>query len=464
MGGRGDGVDTRLDTRVCEQEHFLGAFAFQLGDLGNAACLQRSGWQCAVDRLDGAGVQLNHDRKGGSGLSPAAVISPERARQQAATLAEDVGCPASSVPETLSCLRRVPTGTLNDAQTKLLAVSGPFHYWGPVVDGKYIVEAPTKALQRSPRARVDLLAGTSQDDGLITRAKAVKQFEESQGWSSSRTAFYRALQNALGGAEAGAAVRAAATWYYSLEHSEDDYASFSRALENATRLALLPAKQSILSPSTSPQLAGSSCPPSRGAAGRSGIMCECGLGRSGDYFITCPVIDMASHWARGARGNVFLYHAPESYGHSSLDLLADVQLVFGLPLHPAYEGQFTLEEKSLSLKVMQFFSNFIRSGNPNYPHEFSRKAPTFAAPWPDFIPSAHGESYKELSVGLPNRQGLKKADCSFWSKYIRALETAADEAKDGPSTGRAEEDGPADPQQREGLPGSSEPGSKSYSK
>lgn len=34
-----------------------------------------------------------------------------------------------------------------------------------------------------------------------------------------------------------------------------------------------------------------------------------------DYFIICPVIDMASHWARTARGNVFMYHAPESYSH-----------------------------------------------------------------------------------------------------------------------------------------------------
>lgn len=57
---------------------------------------------------------------------------------------------------------------------QLLAVSGPFHYWGPVVDGQYLREAPARALQRAPRAKVDLLIGTSQADGLISRAKAVK--------------------------------------------------------------------------------------------------------------------------------------------------------------------------------------------------------------------------------------------------------------------------------------------------
>uniref|UniRef100_A0A8I3RWH6 Thyroglobulin n=1 Tax=Canis lupus familiaris TaxID=9615 RepID=A0A8I3RWH6_CANLF len=349
---------------------------------------------------------------GGSAFSPAVVISQGRAQEQAAALAEEIGCPTSSTQELVSCLRQKPASILNDAQTKLLAVSGPFHYWGPVVDGQYLREAPARALQRTLRAKVDLLIGSSQDDGLINRAKAVKQFEESQGRTSSKTAFYQALQNSLGGEDADAGVRAAATWYYSLEHSTDDYASFSRALENATR----------------------------------------------DYFITCPVIDMASHWARRARGNVFMYHAPESYDHRSLELLADVQYAFGLPFYPVYEGQFTLEEKSLSLKIMQFFSNFVRSGNPNYPHEFSRKASELAAPWPDFVPRTGGESYKEFSVLLPNRQGLKSADCSFWAKYIQSLKAVADEAKQELSAESEEDDEPAD----SGLIG--EPGSKSYSK
>ncbi|KAM7075694.1 thyroglobulin [Molossus nigricans] len=396
----------------------IGAFGGDPGRVAMAA--DRGGADLAGTHLltTGAGDSRLFRRAllmGGSVLSPAAVISQERAQQQAAALSSEIGCPTSPIQEMTSCLRQKPANVLNDAQTKLLAVSGPFHYWGPVVDGQYLREAPARALLRAPRATVDLLIGTSQDDGLISRAKAVKQFEESQGRTSSKTAFYRALQNSLGGADGDAGVLAAATWYYSLEHSADDYASFSRALENATR----------------------------------------------DYFITCPVIDLASRWAARARGNVFMYHAPQSYGHSSLELLTDVQYALGLPFHPAYEGQFTPEEKSTSLKIMQYFSNFIRSGNPNYPHEFSRKAPEFAVPWPDFVPGANGENYKEFSALLPNRRGLKRADCSFWSKYIRSLKAPADEAKDGLSAGNEEEDQPAGTGLREDLP---DPGSKSYSK
>lgn len=148
----------------------------------------------------------------------------------------------------------------------------------------------------------------------------------------------------------------------------------------------------------------------------------------------------------------------------SLELLPDVQYAFGLPFHPAYKGQFTLEEKSLSLKIMQYFSNFLRSGNPNYPHEFSRKAPEFAALWPDFVPHAGGERYKEFSALLPSRQGLKKADCSFWSKYIRSLKAPADDAEDLLSAGHEEEERPAASGLKEDLPSPPEPGSESYSK
>lgn len=148
----------------------------------------------------------------------------------------------------------------------------------------------------------------------------------------------------------------------------------------------------------------------------------------------------------------------------SLELLADVQYAFGLPFHPAYEGRFTREERGVSLQIMQYFSNFVRSGNPNYPHEFSRKAPEFAAPWPDFVPGADGENYKEFSALLPNRRGLKRADCSFWSKYIRSLKAPADEAKDGLSTRSEEEEPPAGSGPREDLLDLPGPGSKSYSK
>lgn len=64
---------------------------------------------------------------------------------------------------------------------QLLAVSGPFHYWGPVVDGQYLRELPSRRLKRPLPVKLDLLIGGSQDDGLINRAKAVKVGKGRQG-------------------------------------------------------------------------------------------------------------------------------------------------------------------------------------------------------------------------------------------------------------------------------------------
>ncbi|KFP86930.1 Thyroglobulin, partial [Acanthisitta chloris] len=317
---------------------------------------------------------------GGSAFSPSSIITTRRAQTQAAVLAEDVGCPSSTSEEIVACLHRLPARVLNDAQTKLLAISGPFQYWGPVMDGIYLQEPLAKALQRPQLRKIDLLIGSAQQDGLISRAKAIKKFEESQGRANSKTAFYQALQNSLGGEDSNSFIEDAATWYYSLEHSTDDYSSFSRALENATR----------------------------------------------DQFITCPIINMANHWAAASRGNVFMYHVPESSSQSSSgqELLLDVQYAFGLPFYPKYEEQFTLEEKGLSLQIMQYISNFLNSGNPNYPHSFSRRMTGVMPAWPMYLPSDDGDNYKEFTVTLPTLKGLKKADCSFWSDYIRRLKAS----------------------------------------
>nr|XP_033789281.1 thyroglobulin-like [Geotrypetes seraphini] len=310
----------------------------------------------------------------------------EKMTKQVAVLAKEVGCASSSDEETVACLRDLPADVLNAAQTKLLAISGPFQSWGPVVDGAYLRESPATALKRSRFQKVDLLIGSAEQDGLVNRAKAIKKFEESQGRTDTKTSFYQALQNSLGGEEQNPLVRDAAVWYYSLQHTSSDYSVFSRALENSTR----------------------------------------------DHFIICPVVNMAKYWAGNSKGNTFMYYVPDSSSSSSgLDLPEDVKYIFGLPFHSQYENQFTREAKSLSLKIMQYVANFVKSGDPNHPYVFSRKLNEALAPWPAFLAHLSGDNYKELTVSLPNRKGLKKAECSFWSDYIPSLKASTGSKNDG---------------------------------
>ncbi|XP_078397371.1 thyroglobulin [Cetorhinus maximus] len=319
---------------------------------------------------------------GGSALSPNAMMSKKRAQEQIINLAEEVGCPTFNKTALLSCLRALPALTLNTAQTKLLAVSGPFQSWAPVVDGIYLQETPLAALSSGRYHKVDVLIGSSEEDGLVRRAKAIKKFEEPSGKSESKTAFYQALQNALGGETSNSLIKDAATWFYALQHSLADYSAFSRALENATR----------------------------------------------DYFIICPVVKMAAHWANSTQANIFMYHVPGSLSQHSASLPSDVQFIFGLPLHPGSEQLFTMQERRLSLTIIQYIANFVRSGNPNYPYTFSRHSTSETLPpWPSFLDSTDGSNYKEFASALKNKKGLKTRECSFWNDYVEIFLASADD-------------------------------------
>uniref|UniRef100_A0A8C4XC57 Thyroglobulin n=1 Tax=Erpetoichthys calabaricus TaxID=27687 RepID=A0A8C4XC57_ERPCA len=320
---------------------------------------------------------------GGSPFSPNAVISLNQAEERAVTLGKEVGCFTSSSKELVSCLKDVAAVQLNEAQTKLLAVSSPFQAWGPTVDGINVREPSSVAFQNGRFQKVDLMIGTSSEDGLISRAKKIKKFEELQGRVNSKTAFYAALTNALGGENNNTFVHEAATWFYSMAHSVTPagYSLFSRALENATR----------------------------------------------DYFILCPTIQMAKFWTEKTRANVFMYHVPESVSQTSIDIpvTLDLQLAFGLPHSPQTRHLFNAMERRLSLQMMLYTLNFIKSGNPNYPYTFSKRSfSNFLPAWPAFVPHPNGDNFKVLDDSLNNGKGLRKAECSFWADYIQTLTTS----------------------------------------
>ncbi|XP_031582758.2 thyroglobulin [Oreochromis aureus] len=299
---------------------------------------------------------------GGSAFSPSLVQTPSTSRRQALDLAKELGCVTSDLA---ACLRASSVHTLNAAQTKLLAVSGPFQSWSPV----------RQTITRSSFHRVDLLLGTSEHDGLISRARKIKDFESLQGRADSKTAFYQALSRSLGGATGNELLKEAAAWFYSLDHSPSaaGYNLFSRALNNATR----------------------------------------------DLFIICPTLQMASHWAEN-RANVFLYHQPASSAHDRADvyLPLDVQLAFGTAHHPMSSQRFTSSDRRLSLALMTYVSSFIRSGNPNP----SRSWPESLLPrWLPVLSSQAPPTYLELSTNFHHQRGLSQSSCSFWSQLAPKL-------------------------------------------
>uniref|UniRef100_A0A3B3U9M5 Thyroglobulin n=1 Tax=Poecilia latipinna TaxID=48699 RepID=A0A3B3U9M5_9TELE len=293
---------------------------------------------------------------GGSVFSPSLVQTASAGRRQAVDLARELGCVTSDLSDDgpmVACLRSTPVHKLNAAQTKLLAVSGPFQAWAPV-----------RRSESESFHRVDLMLGTSEHDGLISRARRIKDFEALQGRGDRKTAFYEALSRSLGGASGNALLKDAAAWFYSLDHdpSAAGYNLFSRALNNATR----------------------------------------------DLFIICPTVQMALHWAASGT-NIFQYHQPASSAQDRADVLVplDVQFLFGIPLQPMNSQRFTSSDRRLSLAVMTYASSFIRTGSG--PHLGRSVLPRWQPVTAEAPPT-----YLELSPALQHQQGLRQNACSFW--------------------------------------------------
>ncbi|XP_019124008.2 thyroglobulin [Larimichthys crocea] len=299
---------------------------------------------------------------GGSVFSPSLVQTPPTSRRQAIALAKELGCVTSDLDDgkLAACLRAAPVGALNAAQTKLLAVTGPFQSWSPL----------RPSVSQPSLRRVDLLLGTSEHDGLLGRARRIKDFEALQGRADGKTAFYEALSRSLGGATGSDVLKEAAAWFYSLDHSPSaaGYNLFSRALNNATR----------------------------------------------DLFIICPALQMASHWAN-SKANIFLYHQPAASAHDRAEpsVPLDLQFVFGTPYHPMSSQRFTSSDRRLSLAMMTYVSSFARTGNPNPSRVW---AESILPRWQQVLSSEAPPTYLELSPALQNRQGLSQSACSFWSQ------------------------------------------------
>ncbi|PIK49733.1 putative cholinesterase 1 [Apostichopus japonicus] len=95
----------------------------------------------------------------------------------------------------------------------------------------------------------------------------------------------------------------------------------------------------------------------------------------------------------------------------------EIQYVFGYPFIPEmqeWHGPMTDGENEFSVKFMQFWTNFAKSGDPSRPD--SNSSPGQGDwEWPAFtIPELQ---YKELAIDMSIDRGLKADECAFWNAF-----------------------------------------------
>lgn len=140
----------------------------------------------------------------------------------------------------------------------------------------------------------------------------------------------------------------------------------------------------------------------------------------GDHNVVCPVAQLAGRLAaQGARVYAYIFEhrastltwplwmgVPHGY---------EIEFIFGLPLDPSLN--YTVEERIFAQRLMKYWTNFARTGDPNDPRD--SKSPR----WPPYTTAA--QQYVSLNLKpLEVRRGLRAQTCAFWNRFLPKLLSA----------------------------------------
>ncbi|KAF5282152.1 hypothetical protein FQR65_LT02849 [Abscondita terminalis] len=141
--------------------------------------------------------------------------------------------------------------------------------------------------------------------------------------------------------------------------------------------------------------------------------------RAGDQYFTCPINEVARAYAE-ADNDVYVYYYqhksdkhywPKWAGSTHTDVLP---FIFGTPLNP--ETGYSSDQIDLSRRMIKYWTNFAKTGNPNTPSEVPE------CNWPSYKNKNKfaylnlDQNHCSFSIG-----GLRPKQCAFWDKFIPTL-------------------------------------------
>uniref|UniRef100_G3N6L5 Carboxylic ester hydrolase n=1 Tax=Gasterosteus aculeatus aculeatus TaxID=481459 RepID=G3N6L5_GASAC len=321
---------------------------------------------------------------------PWASVSPAEARRRATQLGKLVGCNGGNDTEMVDCLRGKHPQEIIDQEWQVLPWSSLFRFpFVPVVDGEVLPDTPEAMLNSGNFKDTQILLGVNQDEGSYFLLYGAPGFSKDNESLISREDFLEGVK-------------------LSVPHANDiglesvvlqytDWMDENNGLKNRE------AMDDVV----------------------------------GDHNVICPLAHFARIYAlhsalksstggavtggSSSQGGVYLY----LFDHRASNLAwpewmgvihgYEIEFVFGLPLEKRLN--YTLEEEKLSQRMMKYWANFARTGNPNVNHDGlvdSRKR------WPLFTVS------EQKHVGLNTEpmkvhKGLRNQMCAFWNRYLPRL-------------------------------------------
>ncbi|XP_071839928.1 cholinesterase-like isoform X1 [Apostichopus japonicus] len=314
---------------------------------------------------------------------------------EAFRLGRSVNCSSTDTTELVDCLRQIDARTLEN-----IASANQIRF-GPTVDGTFLDESPITMIQRGDFKDCPVIVGFNRDEGtlliltsfpdyaLTEEAPVINQSSFNMLVTVSQTIYnpvrYEIVEDSI------------KQQYVDWAHWDDTNHDYFDTI----------------------------------------------VGISGDESFSCPCLKVARDRAMMTSHPVYLYfftQVPTTsvfivYGNGPGWLGAghaeELQYVFGFPFIPGrqeWHGPMTDSEAELSVKFMQFWTNFAKSGDPSRPD--SNSSPGQGDwEWPAFtIPELQ---YKELASEMSVDRGLKADECAFWdgfkpdlTSYIASMDTA----------------------------------------
>ncbi|XP_059161847.1 acetylcholinesterase-like [Physella acuta] len=318
----------------------------------------------------------------GSPQAPWGTFTRAEGRRRSLLLAERMGCdPKAKDAEILDCLRQLPAKAFPENETEIVKGVAQFPFI-PVIDGTFLTKSPEEYLREGSFKKIPLLLGSNANEGSWLLVYAESNY-------------FRLDSNSLLSVENYSDVMDQLFKYYPQYPKELDPFAVS-TIKFQYRDWIDPSNQEML----------------RGQVERA----------VGDYQFTCGVADIAKTVAKAGQ-DVYLYRFshritsnpwPEWMGVLHGD---EIYFVFGVPLNK--DKKFTEDEKKLSRKIMTFWTNFAKTGNPNRkPGELDIKE------WPKFKPTE--QLYLNISLNMFTNtgswgQGVRPNQCAFFDQYLPML-------------------------------------------
>ncbi|XP_041440744.1 acetylcholinesterase (Cartwright blood group) L homeolog isoform X2 [Xenopus laevis] len=306
----------------------------------------------------------------GTPNTPWATITPQEARRRTEMMGKKLDCRMGNDTELLNCLRAKQPQELIDHEFSVLPAPSVFRFaFVPVPDGDFFPEPPEVLMNMGRFKPCPLLMGVNQNEGSYFLLYGAPGFSKNNESLINREEFLGGVKMSVPHAN-DIALEAVVMQY-------TDWADEHAGIKNREAMDQL----------------------------------------VGDHNVICPLTYFAGK-ASETGNRVYTYY----FDHRASNLAwpqwmgvphgYEIEFVFGLPL--VANLNYNPQEEALSRKMMRYWANFARTGDPNEGNDARQQR------WPLYTAS------EQRYIALNNRpqqdlQGIRVQTCMFWNRFLPKL-------------------------------------------